>query len=77
MSRWHGNNDIVINCIHLNVMSVSVYVHGFPVKLGHIDVDFAQCLLTDHPYDAIEIVWKKFGNMLYVHSQNMNWDFWC
>jgi hypothetical protein len=53
-------------------MSVSVYVHGFPVKLGHIDVDFAQCLLTDHPYDAIEIVWKKFGNMLYVHSQNMN-----
>jgi hypothetical protein len=62
------NNDIiVINCIHLNVMIISGYVHGFPVEFHHVDVDFAQCLPTDHPYDAIKIVWKKFGNMLHVH----------
>jgi hypothetical protein len=52
-----------------NEMNISGYVHEFPVKFGHIDVDFAQCLPTVHLHDAIKFVWKKSGNAvcLYVH----------
>lgn len=58
-----NDDNIVTNCIHLNIMNISGYAHGFPVRFGHVDVDFAQCLPTDHSYDAINIVLKEFGNM--------------
>jgi hypothetical protein len=38
-------------------MNISGYVHGLPVKFGHVDVDFAQWLPTPHLYVAIKIVW--------------------